>query len=252
MLTNERHRRILARVQEDGAVAVADLAAELGASEATLRRDLADLDAQGLLRRVHGGARRAELRGLEQPFGARAGSNPDGKRRIGQAAAALLAPGEAVVLDSGTTAVEVAHAMRELSVRVVPLSLPAMTVLAEGARVRVTAPGGELRPGEHSFTGPLTQRTLSGLRFDTAVISPCALSLEGGATAYDTDDAAVKQAAMASAERRILLCDATKWGRSAFAAIADLSSFDILVTDHQPTPEESALLEESRVDVVIA
>ncbi|WP_309069690.1 DeoR/GlpR family DNA-binding transcription regulator [Microbacterium sp.] len=252
MTTNERHRRILARVQEVGTVTVADLVAELGASEATLRRDLADLDAQGLLRRVHGGARRAELRGLEEPFTARTGANPDGKRRIARAVAAMLAPGEAVVLDSGTTGLEIARAARELPLRVVPLSLAALDVLAEGERIRVTVPGGELRPGERSFVGPLTERTLAALRFDTAIISPCALDLAGGATAYDTEDAAVKQAAMRSAERRVLVCDATKWGRSAFAAIADLSAFDVLVTDHEPTAEESAAIEEKRVEVVVA
>ncbi|WP_203138190.1 DeoR/GlpR family DNA-binding transcription regulator [Microbacterium sp. JZ31] len=252
MTTKERHSRILARVQEEGAVTVADLVAELGASEATLRRDLAELDAQGLLRRVHGGARRAELRGLEEPFAARSGANPEGKRRIARAIAALLAPGEAVVLDSGTTTLEVARAVRELPLRVVPLSLAALDVLAEGERVRVTVPGGELRPGERSFVGPLAERSLAALRFDTAIISPCALDIAGGATAYDTEDAAVKQAAMRSAERRILVCDATKWGRSAFAAIADLSSFDVLVTDRDVTPDESAMLEEKRVEVVVA
>lgn len=252
MTTIERHRAILARLEEHGTVTVAELAAELSASEATLRRDLADLDAQGLLRRVHGGARRADLRGLEQPFAARSGSNPEGKRRIAQQVARMLAPGEAVVLDSGTTALEVARAITDLTLRVVPLSLDALDVLAQGERIRVTAPGGELRPGERSFVGPLTERALTGLRFDTAVISPCALSLEGGATAYDMEDAAVKQAAMRSAERQVLLCDATKWGRSAFAAIADLAAFDVLVTDREPTADERSALDEARVEVVVA
>ncbi|GAA1818109.1 DeoR/GlpR family DNA-binding transcription regulator [Nesterenkonia flava] len=251
MSTSERHRRILALVDAAEFVSVAELVAEVGASEATLRRDLSDLDAQGLLRRVHGGARPAQLRGFGQPFAARTSVNQEGKRRIAASAAALLSPGEAVVLDSGTTALETARSLTQMQLRVVPLCLPGLSALTAGDTVSITTPGGDLRVDEQAFTGPLTQRTLSSLRFDTALITPCAVSLHSGATAFDLDDAAVKQAAMDSSARRILLCDATKWGRTAFAAVAPLERFDALVTDRELSGEERAQLADAGVEVHI-
>lgn len=252
MRTSERHRRIVAHLEKSDFAAVTELAEELGASEATLRRDLAELDSQGLLHRVHGGARRMQVRGFGAQFSARASTNTEGKRRIARAVAGMLVPGEAVVLDSGTTALEVARVITDQPLRVVPLSLPSLEATAGSTSLTVTIPGGELRRDERSFTGPLTQRTLADLRFDTALIAPCAVSLESGATAYDTEDAAIKHAAMRSAERRILLCDSTKWGRTAFAAIAGLEAFDVLVTDRSLSREELGHLTDAAVDVVTA
>lgn len=252
MNTIDRHQRIIALVEDGGDVAVSELAARVAASEATVRRDLADLDARGLVRRYHGGARRAELRGRVEPFVARLSSNLAGKQRIARAVAQLLAPGEAVVIDSGTTGLEVAKAITGKTLRVVPLSLPALAAVATAERIQVTLPGGDLRPGEQSFAGPMTQRALAGLRFDTALIAPCALHVDTGPTAHDVEDAAVKQAAMRSAERRILLCDEAKWGRTAFAAIAELSAFDVLVTDHAVTDAERARLDDAGIELVVA
>lgn len=249
MNTHDRQSLIAARVAESGEVSVAELVADLGASEATVRRDLAELDARGEVRRVHGGARRLEQRGHDPGFAAREAANADGKRRIARAVSDLLRPGEAVVLDSGTTCLEVARVITGPA-RVVPLSLPVVQALA--GRVEMTLPGGELRSGELSFAGPLTERALSQLRVDTAVISPCAFSLDLGATAYDLSDAAVKQAAMRAAARRVLLCDRSKWDRAAFAWFADLDDIDLLVTDHEITGPEAERLAAHDVEVVAA
>lgn len=251
MRTDERQQALLDRVLAAGSASVAELVALVGASEATVRRDLAELDERGAVRRVHGGARRPGLRGVDVVPGAQPHANAEGRDRVARAAAALLAPGEAVILDSGTTCTEVARALTDEH-RVVPLSLPVADVLVRRAGIDVTVPGGDLRPGSLSFVGPLTERSLARLRVDTAVISPCGLDLVDGATAFDLGDAAVMQAAMRAAERRVLVCDASKWGHSAFAWFADLSEIDVLVSDHEPTADEAALLEDAAVQVVVA
>jgi DeoR/GlpR family transcriptional regulator of sugar metabolism len=155
------------------------------------------------------------------------------------------------VLDSGTTAVEIAAAMGDVPLRVVPLSLPAAHELAAHQRVALTLPGGEVRSGEGSFIGPAAEQTLRSLRFDSAVISPCGLSLRDAVTAYDPADAAMKRAAMNSAARRILICDESKWDTTAFAAFADLADFELVVTDHRPTPAEAAYFHDRDIEVVV-
>ncbi|MEV0732499.1 DeoR/GlpR family DNA-binding transcription regulator [Polymorphospora sp. NPDC050346] len=250
MDVQERQRRIEQTVATEEAVTVADLAARLATSEATIRRDLIELDHKGVLRRVHGGARRLALRGAELSYASRAAANVDAKARIATAVADRLGTDEAVLLDSGTTCVEIARAVGDRPLRVMPLSLTAANVLAGRRDVRLICPGGEVRAGELAFVGPLAEAGIRRLRFDTAVVSGCGASVAGGVTAYDLGDAAVKTAAIDCAERVILVFDRSKWEKSTFAWVADLKTFDLVVTDHRFTAAESAFFERNGVEVV--
>lgn len=213
------------------AVSVAELADQHGVSEMTIRRDLDELAQHGVVRRIRGGALSLLLRGEEPPFGAREREAVDAKRRIAAEVAALLADGEAVLLDAGTTALEVARVIGERRLTVLPLSMQSAQELTTAARIRMVLPGGEVRPGELNFTGPLTESAISALRFDTAVITCCGLSAEHGLTAHDLPEVAIKQAAIASARRVIVACDSGKFLRTAFGAVCPLTRLDVVVTD---------------------
>ena len=249
MRTSERREGILRLLENTGSVSVTELVEALGASEATLRRDLVQLDREGALRRTHGGARRLSLRGVTTPFAARASVNLEGKRRIAATAAALLAPGETVVLDGGTTCLEVARRLREPGLRVVPLSLRAATLLGD-AGIHITMCGGDVRPDELSATGAQALTNIAAMRFDTAVVSCCGFSLADGVTSYDAEDAAIKAAAMRYSGRVLLLCDETKWGKTGFGWVAEASALTTVVTDHQLTPDEQSVAEELGLEVV--
>jgi DeoR/GlpR family transcriptional regulator of sugar metabolism len=246
----QRHAAIARRLTEVDAVTVAELAAAYSASEATIRRDLVKLDQQGLVRRTHGGARRLHLRAAEVEFAARSNHNPDAKRRIAHAVADLLAPDESVLLDSGTTSLEVAHAIAGARLRVMPLSLRSAAVLADSPSIALTLPAGDVRFHEQALVGPMTQESIGRLRFDTAVIAGCGFSLADGVTAYDVRDAAVKQAAVKVSERSILVCDASTWDTTAFAWVVDTRDLALIVTDHELTKAERSLAEQADVEVV--
>ncbi|WP_336317717.1 DeoR/GlpR family DNA-binding transcription regulator [Streptomyces lavendofoliae] len=231
MSTTERHRQIAAAVREARELSVAELAELTGCSEMTVRRDLEILAEQGVLERFRGGARTLLLRGVEPPFGLRAREGEDVKRRIAADVAALIADGESVVVDSGTTCLEVAKALRDRRVTVMPLSLHAANALADAPSVRLLLPGGEPRPGELAMTGPLAEASLAAVRFDTAVIGCCGLTAGDGLTAYDLADAAVKRAAMASARRTIAVAEAAKLSRTALAFVAPPTALHAVVTD---------------------
>ncbi|MET9226034.1 DeoR/GlpR family DNA-binding transcription regulator [Lentzea sp. NPDC003310] len=226
-----RLKQITEAVRDAGSLGVADLAELTGASEMTIRRDLEVLAAQGVLERYRGGARSLLLRGSEPPFALRSDENMDAKRRIAATVASLITDGESVVLDSGTTCLEVARLLHDRRLTIMPLSLHAVNALSSSSTLTLLVPGGRPRPGELALTGPLTLASLQALRFDTAVIGCCGLSAEHGLTAYDLEDASVKRTAITSARRVIAAVDASKLDRTALAHVAPVSSLDAVVTD---------------------
>ncbi|MFB7461822.1 DeoR/GlpR family DNA-binding transcription regulator [Streptomyces sp. NPDC056188] len=235
----DRLRQITDAVREAGSLGVGQLAELTGASEMTVRRDLETLAAQGVLERFRGGARTLLLRGEEPPFTLRAQEGTRAKERIGAEVAALIADGETVVLDSGTTCLEVARALRGRRVTVMPLSLQAVNVFADNpGQTTLLVPGGRPRPGEGALTGPLTLSSLAALRFDTAVVGCCGLNAQQGLTAYDLDDAAVKRAAIESARRVLAVADGSKLSRTAHAFVAPVARLHTLVTDESAPPDE--------------
>ncbi|QKW19026.1 DeoR/GlpR transcriptional regulator [Kitasatospora sp. NA04385] len=251
MNTAERHTLIAQTVRDAGSATVLELAHLTGASEMTVRRDLDTLAAQGALERFRGGARTLLLRGEEPPFALRAREAVDAKRRIAAGVSALIADGESVLLDSGTTCLEVARLLRERPVTVMPLSLPAVHVFGDApGPATLLVPGGRPRAAEGALTGPLALASINALRFDTAVLGCCALSAADGLTAYDLDDATVKQAAMAAARRTVVAADGGKLGRTAFARVAPAGSLHTLVTDGAAPAEELAAFEAAGTAVV--
>ena len=256
MTTEERHRRIDELLRHREQVSVDELMAECGASGATIRRDLDVLALHGVLRRVHGGARSLVLRGENPEYGQREIEDQAAKVRIATGVAALLQDRRHVWLDSGTTATEVARQLRQRDMTLMPMSLRAVNALTEGGPAagrhpELLLPGGSLIPGELSFRGPMTESNIRSLRFDTAVLTPCALNLDDGLLAHDLGDAAVKRAGLESAGRVIVACSGSKWNASAVALVAPLEAVDVLVTDKQLSTEELAQLTQHSVEVVI-
>ena len=241
MDASQRLSELVEVLRRDGRVDVVTAAAEFGTAELTIRRDLDVLVERGVARRVRGGAVNLLMRGEELPFAMRAMEVVDSKRRIAAAVAELIADGEAVALDSGTTVAQTARALaRRLTV--MPLSLHAAMALAESASVRLMLPGGETRPGELAMVGPLALAGIAALRFDTVVLGCCGVSPEGHVMAHDLGDAAVKQALLASGSRSVLAVDGAKFGRGALAVVCELAAFDVVVTDDSaPVPALGAL-----------
>lgn len=218
-------------LQQVGCVDVAESAVALDAAEMTIRRDLDVLVSQGVARRVRGGAVSLLMRGEELPFAMRQLDSAPLKQRMADLVAGMIQDGEAVVLDSGTTGLAVAHALVGRRVTVMPLSLPAASVLSASAATTLLLPAGTVRFGEGSLVGPMTESSVRALRFDTAVLTCCGLSAEGGVTAHDVQDAAVKRAAIDSSSRTVLVAEGAKFARTALAVVTAMRRVDVLVTD---------------------
>jgi DeoR/GlpR family transcriptional regulator of sugar metabolism len=233
-------------LRRDGRVDVAGAAETFGVAEMTIRRDLDALVSRGIARRVRGGAVSLLLRGDELPYSLRELDAVQAKRRIAHAVAASVQDGEAVALDSGTTALEVARALAGRRLTVMAVALRAANALADSPSTRLLQPGGEVRAGELSAVGQLAVSTIASLRFDTAIICPCGLS-GGVLTAHDLEDAAVKRAMIASSGRVIAAADSTKLGHAAMAVVCPWERIDLLVTDPDVTPDAAGELEAAGV-----
>jgi DeoR/GlpR family transcriptional regulator of sugar metabolism len=242
-----RRRALLDALERDGAVQVRQLAAELRCSEMTIRRDLDALEHDGIARRVHGGAVRVQLRKDERPYAARALEAVEAKQRIGRAVAGLIGDGETVILDGGTTSLEVARALRGRPVTVLPLGLQILAELADDEAVSLICPGGDVRPGELVVTGDLAEVAFDRLRFDTLVLGCCGLHEREGVTTHMPADARVKRAALRASGRTVLASDASKIGLVTFGHVCSLTAADLLVTD--AGPEQAGLIEAAGLPV---
>jgi DeoR/GlpR family transcriptional regulator of sugar metabolism len=231
MSSLQRHERILNRLNRDGKVDVTTLSEEFEISEVTIRRDLERLAEVGALRRTRGGAVSIMKLGEGLPFALREIERPEVKQRLASAAAALISDGEAVALDSGTTCVEVAKAVAARRLTIMPFSVQGISALFAQPGINLITPGGSVRQDEGSIVGPLAEASLTSVRFDVAIISPCGAAADSGVMAHDLQDAAVKKAIMAASKRTIMVADGAKFSRSAMAAVCPLNSVDVLVTD---------------------
>jgi DeoR/GlpR family transcriptional regulator of sugar metabolism len=230
MLTDERRSLILDRLRIQGRVLAADLTAELGVSSDTVRRDLRDLDGAGLLRRVHGGA--LPRHGDASPFATRARRAPEAKASIARRAAACVHDGQLVVLDGGTTTLELARALRQdLCATVVTTSPPIALALADHPGLEVTIVGGTLRRNALVTVGAATVEALRVIRADAVFLGVCGLHPEIGVTTEDLEERHVKAAMIDGAAEVVALADHDKLGTAMPVVVSPMNAVTQLVTD---------------------
>ena len=232
MKADERQRTILVRARTDGRVEVGSLASDLAVAEETVRRDLRELVDRGVLQRVHGGAYPVESAGFESNLAHRSTSLVGEKRRIAAAAADRLHGAETVYIDEGVTPQFVAEALRpENPTTVVTSSLLAAGVLADTPGVTVLLLGGRVRGRTLATVDHWALRMLADLVIDLAILGSNGVSREHGLTTPDPAVAAVKAEVVSRSRRRIFVGLHTKFGVSSFCRFADISDFEVLVTD---------------------
>lgn len=248
----ERRVRIRELVAARRAARLEELSAALGVSQATIRRDLDRLSAEGRLRRVHGGAVALDERPSEIHFDLKANEAVAQKERIAARAVGLLSPDDTVYLDSGSTVLAAARRLGGwTALTVVTNSLRVATELIDrGPRVIVV--GGELRAASEALIGPLTHLMLDELHVDRALMGTFALSLEEGLMTTDPAEAYTKKLVLERARQVIVLADSRKVGASSFVQAGRLESIDVLVTDDGIDDRALRRLERHGITVVKA
>jgi DeoR/GlpR family transcriptional regulator of sugar metabolism len=247
MLAAERRRAILASLESGGAVRVADLAAELAVSEMTVRRDLDALDAQELLRKVHGGAVTRHHRGEEPRSSEKARQRRAEKVAIGRAAASLVDDGMTIAVGAGTTTTELARALRTSNRKttVITNSLSVFEVLTDAdvdGSPAVYLSGGSRTPSD-ALVGPIADTALASFRVDATFLGVHGFDAHAGLTSPNVAEAQTNRTLIEISDRLIVLADHTKHGEVGTNVFARLDQVRTLIVDDGLSVHDRTMLE---------
>jgi DeoR/GlpR family transcriptional regulator of sugar metabolism len=245
-LADDRLSGILERLAAAGSVRVDELVDDLGVSVATVRRDLQQLENQGLLVRVFGGAKLA----ADTAFAPRAQAHVMEKRRIAERAAHLVGDGETIALETGTTVLAVASVLDAPGVSIVTNSID-VPLAARRPDVRVVVTGGTFEPDVRSMSGPLVERFYADHKVDMLFIGAGSLG-EDALRDSNLGALGAKRAAIAAARRVTVVADSSKFRRTALAVVAPWSDITTLVTDGGAPPAALDAIREAGVEVLVA
>jgi DeoR/GlpR family transcriptional regulator of sugar metabolism len=251
MLVEERRQRVLDLVTERGFIALTDLAQTIDVSESTLRRDLDYWHRQGMLRRTHGGAifvgDAATLPALEE----RSASQLDEKRAIARTAAARIQDGDTILLDGGTTTLEVARQLVGRSLQIVTNSLPIASLFAASRETDLVILGGYVYPKTGVALGPLTVRMMEDIHVHQLIMSVGGITTKG---LFNSNLLLVEteRQMMRCADEVVVVADHTKIGRQALAFLCNLTDIDTLIVDNQLSAAQRELLHQNEVRLFLA
>lgn len=230
MLNAERRQFILEKLRLEGRLVASEVSSTLKVSEDTIRRDLREMAEMGLLQRVHGGALPSSP--AVASFSARQEQASDAKVGIGKAAANLIKNGQIVILDGGTTALQVVrHLPSELKATIITHSPPVALALAEHPTVEVVLLGGQLYKYSLVAVGAATLEALNMIRADIFMLGVCSLHAEAGISIPDLQEAYVKRAMISRAAEVVALASVEKLGTASNYVVGPLSELTHLVTE---------------------
>lgn len=248
----DRQQAIMDLLVDRREVDLDDLAERFAVSKMTIHRDLDDLEAEGLLRKMRGGATIEAGTQFESDFRFRARQEGAAKARMARAALALVEPGMTLMVNDGSMAAVLGGMLPEKRpLTVITNNAAIIDALKLESGITLIALGGIYSPKFNGYFGVVTEESLSRLRADIAFISTPAVS---GVRAFHMDDNVVraKRAMLASADRAVLLVNYQRFGRTALHVLAELSDFETIITDAPPAPEARAALDRAGIGLQVA
>ena len=246
MLAEERKRKIMDMLEKSRIVKVAELSRALDATEATIRRDLEELQKQDKLRRVHGGAVPNNKMSRDFNYSELSVLRIVEKKRIAARALEYIHDSDTILLDSSTTTFELGRLIRESALKDISVITNSfnLTGLFSGSRVRVIHTGGELFSGMNYAAGAIAEQMLSGIRVDKCFLGTNGIDPFYGYSVPNFRDAAIKKAMLRASKQTFILADHSKFGEAYMARFADCNGeIDYLITDYIPVDVDRTELE---------
>lgn len=235
MSDTSRQTTILTAARQNGKVRATTLSKDLGVAVQTIRRDLRDLCASGLLERVHGGAV-LPLGTRNIDYHDRRALNRDAKHRIAARTARMVPDSASLFLNIGTTTEAIARALRNhTGLKVVTNNLNVATTLIDTPDCDVIVAGGQLRPADGGLVGDLAALAIERFKVDLAIIGASAIDLSGDLLDFDAEEVRVSRAILAAARKTIVVADKSKFTRKAPVKICSLRDVDAFITDGLPS-----------------
>ena len=252
MLAIERRNEILEKLQKEKRVVVSELSKAYGVSEETIRRDLEKLENDGYVIKSYGGAVLNENVNLDMPFNVRKNTNVVGKQKIAEIVRGMVKEGEQLILDSSSTAVFIAKALKEShkNLTVITNSIEIIIELFDMQDWHVLSTGGLAMEGSLALIGPQTDQMLRSYHVNKAVVSCKGFDMENGITDSNELHAGNKKTMLERADKSILAVDHSKFGSTAFARIAGLENISMVITDEKPEDRWLELFRKYQVECV--
>ncbi len=248
-----RLQAIRDELTRSASLSISEISGKLGVSEMTIRRDLAALEKSSDVRRTHGGAVVAERMAFEFNYVTRQRANLKEKRRIAEAARKLIEPGQRLILDTGTTTLQLATLLKDCpGLTVITPSLAVASELQFSENIHVVLLGGILHRGSPDLTGPVTEHCLELFSADWVFQGAEALGLDGSIYNVDLQLAQVDRIMRKKAARSCLLADSSKVGQTALVKNGTLADFDIFITDRDIPRDYLRKARKMARDVVLA
>lgn len=252
----ERRNKIVDLVNVQGSVMVLDLSNLFGISEVTIRTDLRLLEEKGLVTRFHGGAARpgsnlAESENQEVVLEDRYQLASDPKKRIAQAAAAMIDAGMTVILDSGSTTMLIAEALaKKANITVITNSLPAAFALSENKDITLVVCGGTVRHKTHSMHGTIAERSLAGISADLMFVGADGIDATNGITTFN-EGYSISSVMAAAAHKVVAVLDASKFNRRGFNQVLPMEKINCVITDDGIVEKDSKALKQTSVELIV-
>lgn len=247
----ERRSRILNILNEHGQVNVNDLSKEMAVSEVTIRNDLDKLEKNRLLIRAHGGAFRTN--NMPLPVSEKKNLNAEAKRRIGKKAVSLIQEEDSIILDSGTTTLEIANNLEGFSkLTVISNALDIINNLAQYPNIQLYVPGGQVKEFSMSMIGPMAERNFKQLYCKKLFLGIDGIKPNIGVFTHHMEEAYLNQIMIDIAEEVIIVADSSKFRRSGLAFIEGFHKIHKVITDSGIGEEQIASLQKHNVEVIIA
>ena len=252
MLIEERRQHLLARIQRDGRALVGELSDQLGISRITIRKDLEHLQSKGLIQRTHGGALSIQAGTLFDPsLLEKEKLHHKEKQRIAAAAVKLVAEGQCVILDSGTTTTAIARALRQFSKLTIITNAVNIAAELTNTDFEVILTGGTLRKNSFSLVGPLAEDVLRDMHADIFFLGVDGFDIETGVTTPNVLESRVNRAMVRSSKTVVAVCDSSKFKRHSLALIVSTEEIDMVITDTRLAPEHAEELRSAGLRVVL-
>jgi len=253
MLAQQRRKKILELLQEEGSARVSSLSKLFEVSEPTVRQDLERLEADGYISREHGGAHLKTIPEQVRSLTLQHTENMDKKMRIGKKAAGMIEDGDFIILDSGTTVTEIAKNLQsKKGLKIITNSLNIALLLGAHHEFEVMVTGGEFKAPTLSLTGEKAADFFEQIYVNKLFLATGGVSIETGLTYPGFNDIQVKKAMIESATETYLVADSTKIGRTSFAALGPVELVQYLITDADINPKTKQQLENRGIQVIIA
>jgi len=251
MLAIERRNEILALLEQDRSVLVAELAVRYSVADETIRRDLEKLENEGLVKRTYGGAVLINNTSTDASYIIRAKTNVKQKSIIAGKVFDLVDNGENIIMDASSTSVLIAKQLkRKKKLTILTNSVEILLNFADSKNISVISTGGVLRESSLSLVGRDAERIIENCTADKAIISCKGIDFKKGVTESNIAEAEIKRAMVTNAKQVVLALDSSKFDKLSFSRIMDLHSISALVTDRPPPPEWEEFLSANGIEIL--